>query len=311
MLAAGVRVKAGDPWFLYETELSLAAVSTRPVDSEALLKRQPVPRLVFNGVTKPVGPTAPARRIRVSGSPSIPGALEKAISDDLKAAEAVRSLYDRGVDVYTIQRALSLGLIGSGKRRRIVPTRWAITAVDDMASKHLRGKIRGFREASDTRVYYGEYLGNRFLVITMPGPGRIEWFETWHPAGIWTGEAARPVHWKVYESPLGYQSSSDGGFSAARLAVLESLARRGERADVVIVREILPSYYAPVGNWHIRETVRRALNSRPLAVNPTRKELVELFAEKAGSSLEYVRDNSLLIGFRYRAVKLSEFFSGV
>ena len=306
MVAAGVRVPAKDPWFLYETEVSLAAVSTRPVDSEALLKRHPVPRLVFNGVTKPLGPSAPARRIRVEGSPSIPRALEKTISDDLKAIEAVKELYESGVDTYTIQRALSLGLIGAEKRRKLVPTRWAITAVDDMVSLHLRRKARDLREAGKVKVYYGEYLGNKFIVITMPGPGRIEWFETWHPAGVWTREASRPVHWKVYESPLGEQSSSDGGFSAARLSVLESIVEQGERADVVIIREILPSYYAPVGNWHIRETVRRALKSGPIAVNPSRKELREILRERAKGSLDYVENNSLLIGLKRRLAKLDE-----
>ena len=309
MLAAGMRVPAKDPWLLYETEISLAAVSTRPVDSEALLKKQPIPRLVFNGVTKPVGPTAPARKIIVEGSPSIPRALEKAISDDLRALDAVWELHRQGIDVYTIQRALSLGLIGSQKRRKIVPTRWAITAVDDMVSQHLRRELRDRRESGEVRIYYREYLGNKFLVITMPGPGRFEWFEAWHPAGVWTMEARSPIYWKVYEDPRGRQTSSDGGFSAARMAVLEELAKRGEKADVVIVREILPSYYAPVGNWHIRETVKQAMGSGPIAVNPTLKEVMELLKEKTGGSASYVKTHSLLLGLRRRARSLAEFFS--
>jgi len=33
-------------------------------------------------------------------------------------------------------------------------------------------------------------------------------------------------------------------------------------AGVMIIREVTGEYFAPVGNWHIRETVRRAFNNR-------------------------------------------------
>ncbi len=41
----------------------------------------------------------------------------------------------------------------------------------------------------------------------------------------------------------------DGGYHAARLAVLEHLYKRGMRASIIVVREITPRYYASVGNW--------------------------------------------------------------
>lgn len=47
----------------------------------------------------------------------------------------------------------------------------------------------------------------------------------------------------------------DGGFEAARLAILESLACLG--GSVAVVRQIGEDYYLSVGNWQIRETVRR------------------------------------------------------
>nr|WP_256205084.1 hypothetical protein [Aeropyrum camini] len=61
----------------------------------------------------------------------------------------------------------------------------------------------------------------------------------------------------------------DGGFSAAKLPVLEHLYSRGRRADVIIVREVLPQYYAPVGNWHIRETVKHALSQNRSPETPS------------------------------------------
>jgi len=276
LLSARIEAPVDKPEVLYESEVGLAGVSEKPVDSEAELERVPIPSLRFDGVTKPLGPRAPARRIRVSSNPKLNPAVESVIWDELKAVEAVKTLYGSGVDVYTIQRLLSLGFLGKRARRRLVPTRWSITAVDDMVSRLLREKLRGKPEVSDVRVHYEEYLGNRFIVIVKPGPGYFEWIEVWQPRSFWVREASKPILWRVEENPLGSTSSMDGGFSAARLAVLEKLAEEGRRADVVIIREITPAYYAPLGNWHIRETVRRAVRRKPELVNPTLGELLEL-----------------------------------
>jgi hypothetical protein len=55
----------------------------------------------------------------------------------------------------------------------------------------------------------------------------------------------------------------DGGYEAARLAVLERLAAMGRRGTVAVVRRIGEGYYVSVGNWQIRETLRR-LELRPM-----------------------------------------------
>ncbi len=243
----------------YSMEVGLAAVSLRPVESEVELERLPLPKVRFDGFTSPLGPTAPASSLRISGSPLLAKKMESMIWDDVKAEVGVRELWRSGLDVYRIQRALSLGMLGRLRRRRLVPTRWAITAVDEILSRYFRERLRTAKEISDLEVYYREYLGNRFLIIMKPGPGWFEWVELWHPMGLWTGGATKVTVWRLTEDPMGRRTADDGGFSAAKEAVLEHLAKRGRRADVIIVREILPTYYAPVGNWHIRETVKRAL----------------------------------------------------
>ncbi len=279
LIAASVKVDVKRPYEkLYESEVGLAPLSTRPVDSEVELEKRPVPRVTFNGETKPVGPTAPARSVKVSGNPSLPRFLERIIWDDVKASEAIRELYDAGVNIYTIQRALSLGFLGRLGRRRLVPTRWAITAVDEVLSASHRERLRSAEEVGSVEVYHSEYLGNRFLIILKPGPGWVEWVEAWHPGGLWTPYASRPTVWRVLEDPRGRRDADDGGFSAAKQAVLEALERRGRVADVIIVREITPSYYAPVGNWHIKETVKKAIEKGPILKNPREDELEEAAA---------------------------------
>jgi hypothetical protein len=164
-----------------------------------------------------------------------------------------------------------------------------------MASRVLRRELRSKPEVQDTRVYYNEYLGNRFLIVVKPGPGAFEWIEVWQPRSLWVRETSNPVVWRVEENALGETTAVDGGFSAARLAVLEALAEEGRRGDVIIVREVTPAYYAPVGNWHIRETVRRAVKLKPIAVNPTRRELLEILVEHVNYNPQSLLSKSKLL----------------
>ncbi len=274
LVAAGLRVDVRNPFELYEKEISLAAVSEKPVASEAILRKPPIPRLKFDDVLKPVGPSSPAERVVVTENPRVPRPLEKLIWDDLLAAEGVVELYRRGLDVYNIQKALSLGLLGKSRNRRIVPTRWAITAVDDMVSNMLRSRVRHYKWLNHVEVRVWEHLGNKYVIVLMPGGGWFEWIEIWHPRSLWTRREVRPIVWRVTENPMGRVSDVDGGYSAARLAVLEYLDRIRRSADVVILREIMPSYYAPVGNWQIREGVRLAFSKgKPLVFDDVREAL--------------------------------------
>ncbi|AEM39213.1 protein of unknown function DUF650 [Pyrolobus fumarii 1A] len=264
-LVGGVeRLDVRQPWVLYEKEIGLAAVSETPVSSEVLLARRPVPRLVFDGMTAPQGPAAPAREIRVTGNPKPPRKIEKLVFDDAPAADGVWEAYRAGVDYYALIRAFSAGFIGRLRSRRLVPTRWAITAVDSIIGSRLRSLIATGNELGQVELYKAYYLGNRFIVILAPGPLRVEMIEVWHPSTPWV-RSGGPVAIRVWERPSGQPSEMDGGFMAARLAILEALAARRRKGYALVIREILPEYYAPVGNWHIRETLRRALQGKPQA----------------------------------------------
>ena len=265
LLAGTLRVRVDQPWVLYEREISIAAVSEKPVASELQLAKQPIPRLVFDGLTAPRGPSAPASKLRITSNPRPPRPLEKLFFDDMLASEAVVEAFSRGIDVYTIIRGFSAGLLGRLRSRKLVPTRWAITAVDSILGDWLRKQLADAREVSSFEVYKGYYLGNRFIVIVAPGGPRSLMIEIWHPSTPWV-DGSRPVAITISEKPSGQPSSIDGGFMAARFAVYNALYEKRKRGTVFIIREILPEYYAPVGNWHIRETVYDAVKSKPVLI---------------------------------------------
>ena len=284
LVAPMLRVRVEKPWVLYEREVSLAAVSEKPVDTEARLEKMPTPRLSFDGLLAPQGPAAPARELRVAGNPRVPRPLDRMIWDDLRAEEAVRELYRAGLDVYTIIYAFSLGLLGRSRSRRLVPTRWAITAVDQVIGNALLREARSSGEVVDSyEVYHHCYLGNCFTIVLAPGAYQAEMVEVWHPLTPWTGTAKKPIVYTITETPTKKMSMMDGGYIAARLAVAEHLARRRRQAAVLILREVTREYYAPVGNWHIRETVRKALSKKPVAIVSSLEEALEEAARFARS----------------------------
>ncbi len=241
-----------------------AALSSLPVDTEVYFKKPPRVELKFDGVLAPRGPLGEIERVRVVENPRVPRPVQRLVEDtDAPATDAVIELYRAKISVYQIVRLFTLGMLGQAHRRRIVPTRWAITAVDKLLSDHLLQIVSDCPEISSFEVYRIEYLGNRYTLLLAPGPWSMQMVEVWLPGSVWVpGET--PSVFSVHELHDGrLRGPMDGGYYAIRLPVLEHLARRGRKASIIVVREITPQYYAPVGSWQIRESVRNALTRRP------------------------------------------------
>ncbi len=163
-------------------ELGMAA---RPVDLELRFSRRPHGSIFMSDDIQPFGPSAPIRGLHL-GNTHWDQHIEKAYYDtDLKAVSAVVELYKNGTLVTKIQRAFSVGAFGIKKNRRLVPTRWSITAVDDILSKDLIKQIRVFPEINEYRVYESRYLDNVFEVIMIPDRWSYEAIEAWYPGTVW------------------------------------------------------------------------------------------------------------------------------
>jgi len=67
---------------------------------------------------------------------------KKFYDTDVKAETAIDELHSKGVDNYKIQQSLSTGILGQEENRKLVPTRWSITASDDMISKKATGRCQ-------------------------------------------------------------------------------------------------------------------------------------------------------------------------
>lgn len=250
----------------YLENMQELAMSERPAETEATFEKTPVvdvhmqKELRLDHVAPPFGPAAPLRGFKMS-SLSADQRIETVYYDtDLRAADAMMELYRRSVEMSIIQRVLSMGMLGVKKKRKLVPTRWSISATDDIISSMLVKEI-GMNPTIDLfEVTRYSHLANYYSIILIPDDRWIfEMIESWFTS---RGQVATGAD-NEDERGLNHNPTIAGAYFAARLAVAEHLARRHKKAGAIVLREIHPNYVMPLGVWQIREGVREALKKPP------------------------------------------------
>jgi len=237
------------------------AMTDKVVDVEFKVEGLPTGGINFDQFATPMGPAVDLLSAKLAENAPVPAKIESRINDEMKAADAMTDLYGRGIDVYHLSRLLSAGLLGLEKK--LVPTRWSITAVDDIVSKALLSSVRQNPSINEFEVYHCKYLDNDFHVILLPGCWSFEQVEAYVSGTAWyCAKWAEPAIMKDREGYYGrktYASKVSGAYYAARLEAASHLKERGRQASCLIVRTIGPAYSVPLGVWQIRENVRGAL----------------------------------------------------
>jgi hypothetical protein len=279
------------------------ALSSRPLDIEAAFERPVSFDLRFDGTVTPVGLSGSIRKLDVLDNARVERVVDRVTSDsDITATEACVTLGSEGVDVYQIAQLMSTGLLG--RQRRIVPTRWSITAVDDTVGTGLKKRIARFQPASEVEFFAATAYGNTMAVILVPGDWKFEMIEIWGKHSLWSGEEETIVQDIEGQKRSGY-SPIGGAYYAARLAVAEHLARTGRTARVVVVRYAGSDYWAPLGSWVIREVTRKAMNQAAVRCGDLREAMTRVDAV-IGSP--HWRQKSKLIPEMLSQRSLFEFF---
>lgn len=220
----------------------------------------------------PFGPSAQLGQFQIIDNLKTNPLLEKYADDiDVSATTALHELFIRGVDEHSLSKMLSVGNLGRGTLRKLVPTRWSITAVDDTLSGELKSQIVLY-DTLHPSVYVGGYMGNYFIILFFEGPYSFEFIE------VVTESKQQFTDW---ESPLGrkeYAKNTAGGYYATRLAINEFLSQSKKQASVIAIRFITEAYYQSLGVWVVREACRKALSQT--AVEFEDRKMQCLFAEK-------------------------------
>jgi hypothetical protein len=252
------RVDAADLSGRFVGQLQEISLSERSVESEVAFSSVPQGR-TFSDEHTLFGPSAAIERFETEAGRWNPR-LEKVYYDtDLRAADAVMDLHRQGVPFSSIQKAFSAGTMGKGQGRRLVPTRWSITACDSTIADRLLVQVKRNPVIDTWRVHEFSSLHNNYAVILMPTGWQYEWSEAFLKV---LGDeelvfSDSEGHAKKREySPLG------GCYYSCRMAVLEALARQGRQAGAIILREAHKGYI-PMGVFNVRENVRNAMNQPP------------------------------------------------
>lgn len=286
------------------------ALSRDPTDVEVVFHKKPKRRLILDSEVQPFGPSARLKKLGL-GTLKLDQRLDKASSDtDLKAQEATISLYQNKIPVTKIQRAFSMGAFGLEKNRKFVPTRWSITACDDIIGKALREQVKRFSLINEFRVYENWQLDNRFIVLMIPRAWKYELIEAWYPNTVWNPNPRAKIAMlsdnEEYQGRTKY-AAIGGCYYAARLAVSEHLVKERRQAAILILREAHPGYILPVGVWNVRENVRMALRGKVWEFN-TLKEALSYIQNRLAIPLSCWIRNSAVIKSMFFQKTLDDYF---
>ncbi len=286
-------------------ELSMAA---QPVDTETRLSKMNL-HMMLDNHSLPMGPSGMTDKITITENTKVHPQVDYCVSDiDLTAAEAVSEhLYFKGhVPESTIKRIFSAGLLGEERNRRIVPTRWTITAVDDIISKGLIKEIKQFPEINNYQIFEATYLDNHLKIMLFPGKFIYEMNEVWAPNTLWNVSLdgntrdLKPqimTDFEFYDGRKNYASNITGAYYAARKSVCEYLYKIRKQARVLIFREVSGGYVVPLGVWVIRETVNNAmLTSQPIILDNF-NDSIRTMADGFMVDYRYWKASSKIINF--------------
>ncbi len=180
--------------------------------------------------------------------------IEKYTQTDIKAKEAIISLYESKNNESQITNLLSLGNFGINFNKKMVPTKWAITAYDQTIEKYLFEKIRNYKTINKYELYHFKDKGNEFVIILFPHIFSGEVVETF-PGAI-------ERDFINFENKLDKESpSTAGGFYATKLGIFEYL-REIKKFTAFISIRVISDYELPLGVVFVRESVRLAMKDK-------------------------------------------------
>lgn len=288
----------------------ILGLADKSVEVDLSFTSKPNSSFTLNAEAQPMGPSATVKNLSINNNIKAEKHLEKAFYDtDLKSSDAVSDLYRNDVKLSSIQRAFSVGAFGIEKQRKLVPTRWSITAVDSMLSKEYIEEIKQYPTINEFRVYESTYLDNCFQIIMLPEKWNYECIEAWYPGTVWNpfDENIQMFgDWEGYQGRTKY-ARIGGCYYAARLAVNDLLKKEHRQAGVCILREIRPGYILPVGVWNVRENVRYALKQKPHKYS-TFREVLEHIKSKLNINLNVWHRNSKIITDTLEQRKITDYF---
>lgn len=241
-------------------------------------------------------------KVKLEENPSIKPKIEYIVNDtDAKATTGLLELYSKGIENSTLIKLLSAGLLGRAALRKLVPTRWAITAVDDTLSKEKLKRIKLYQEIGEILLFHAEYVGNHYEFLLLPDKFSFEVLEM---------SLAMGGIWHDYESFFPRKKYADdvtGAYYVNRLALTEYLEKIKRQCSCIVFRTISAEYSAPLGVGILRETSREAFRNPPEKFN-TISDAIKAIEQRTKVSHKPLIEKSIILKEYGKQKRLTQFF---
>ncbi len=289
-------------------EISMADKS---VSTEFTLKKSVNIQPIIDKHLPIIGNPAPLKSIRLEENPHVAKKVDYLISDtNNKASSSILELYKSKIPTSNIIKILSAGLLGLKKNRKLVPTRWSVTATDDTLSKFLLEKIKYYPEISEILLFHGDYVGNHYEFLLLPDKFSFEVIEAYFSGSVWNPFSQNTSVAQDYEGFSGrkkYASNVTGAYYTSRLVLCEYLEKIKKQASCLVMREERPEYYAPLGVGILRELGRDAF-SKPPEKFSTIKNALQTSKKRLKLPTELFENRSWLLKEYKKQTRLSKWF---
>jgi len=279
------------------------AMTHKSISTEFKLKK-PIKKHEEQDARVPlIANSAQIESVRLQENPQIKPKIDYLVNDtDVKSQVALLELEKSGIETSNIVKLLSAGLLGLKTKRKLVPTRWSITAVDDTLSKEKLKKIRSFQEIGEIMLFHSEYLGNHYEFLLLPEKWSFEVIEISTKnieAGVWQD-------YETFFPRKTYADSVTGAYYANRLALTEYLEKIKRQAHCLVFREVRPEYYAPLGVGILRQISRDAFSKAPEKFN-TIEEALSKIQSRIRIPVKNFTEKSILLKNYGKQKKLNAF----
>jgi len=274
------------------------SMTHKPVSTEFFLKKIPKMSFELNKYSAAIGNPAPLEHARLQENPKVKPKVDYLTSDtECKSVIAIKELHKSNIQTSHIIKILSAGILGTKTRRRLVPTRWSITAVDDTISKELLKKIKYYPEINEILLFHGYYLGNHYEFLLLPDKFSFEVIEAYMSGSVWnpfTQEIKFAQDFERFSGRKKYAFEVTGAYYTARLALCEYLEKIKRQAYVIVFREERPEYNAPLGVGILRQLGRNSFQQTPEKFETIIQALTKMQSRMKLPTKQFVEQSILL-----------------
>ncbi len=252
-----VDISENNPWIEFLQNIVMA---NNFIKVNVSAYKIPKRKSYFLPIGIPFGPVVLVNDAYIESDFSIDPYVERIISKDLVSRVSVWSLYQYGKRYYEIVQLMSLGLIGKLNHRKLLPTRYAMGAVESILVSRLKEEVMRYPPIDLFEIHKFNAFGDKFIVVLAPGDLNFIY------SVLSNKSEESKIDSKIISafvngnlSDVSFQDAPD----CVKFPILEYLYNIQRSASAIVFRYSKDRINRNMGSWFVRNSIKMALNQRP------------------------------------------------